>query len=88
MDPWYDYLALPVVPLLLGAQLWAASVWPRRKRLPASAAVTVLVAVLFVVVLSAVPEDDPNIGGGILMFELAASLGITAWSLRRDERPA
>ncbi len=88
MDPWYDYLALPLAPLILAAQAWAlgASSPPRAVLVSAVGAAAITVMLAFVLFAVALPPSGPNIGAGVLVFELIASLGLLAAAVVRQRR--
>ena len=74
MDPWYDYLALPVGPLLLGLQAALLS-RPRGLRVLASSVCFAAVAAMFVFVTYIVPAGEgANIGAGLLLLQMPISL--------------
>jgi peptidoglycan/LPS O-acetylase OafA/YrhL len=85
MDPWYDFLAVPVAPLVLRAQLAALGLRsrPLRRAISAAGLTSIAVMLLFVMTLPIAKgmEHDPNIGAGPLMLMLVASLAllIAAW---------
>lgn len=83
MDPWYDYLALPVVPLLICAQAWviAERPWPLARGISLGVVVAALVA--FAVVLTATDEPDANIGAAFLLVEAVAAAAVHGWGMVR-----
>ena len=80
MDPWYDYLALPVAPLVLAVQGCALALPDRRRGIAVSAAGTLAIAAMFAFAAfgTGVPDHGPNIGAGVLLIELVGSLGLLA----------
>lgn len=88
VDPWHDYLAVPIAPLVLGAHAWALASNKGRAAVPVSAAAVLAVAAMLVFVMfgTDVREDDANIGAGLLLFELAASGVLLAATVRRFAR--
>lgn len=89
-DSWYQYLALPVAPLVLVAQGLVLVVHDRRIRLWFSAAATAALFTMFVYVtfLIDLPSDaGANIGAGLLFFALLFSLALFgAAAVRREAR--
>ena len=73
MDPWYDYLAIPVAPGVLLAQFLALLV-PRRWRLAIVGAGTLAIAAMFVFILLKSRPHDANIGAGVLLLWFLFSL--------------
>jgi hypothetical protein len=67
-DPWYDYLALPIAPLVLVVQFGALFVRPWWLRWGISAACFAAITVIFFYVASLpeAPDEGVNIGGGLL----------------------
>jgi hypothetical protein len=63
VDPWYDYLAIPVAPLVLMAQ-WATLFVPHRTvRVALSGASTASIgAMLVYIVLRPISEDEGAVG--------------------------
>jgi hypothetical protein len=86
MDPWYDYLALPVAPLLLLVQLGALFIRPALWRWGISIACAVAIAAMFLYVDSRPvhPDEGVNIGAGVLVLWLVASLAVLAMGVVRD----
>jgi hypothetical protein len=76
MDPWYDYLAIPIAPVVLLAQ-WAVAYVPQRAvRLTLSGAATACIAAMlvYVALLPIVEEEGANIGAGVLFVWLIVSI--------------
>ncbi len=81
VDPWYDYLAFPVAPLVLALQVAALTFGPRR-RLAFVGAGSAVIAALFVLVAFLLPQGEgANIGAGLLLLQLLASLGVLGLAL-------
>ena len=79
MDPWYDFLALPVAPLLIALQALALT-WPGRRGMIVSVVCCAAVASMFALVTLLLPLVTPshgaNIGGGLLLVELIISVAL------------
>jgi peptidoglycan/LPS O-acetylase OafA/YrhL len=77
-DPWYDYLAFPLAPLLLGVQFAALFVRDRRVRFGTGVAVVVVLFVLLVYVasLDLDASEGANIGAGVLFLALCVSVAM------------
>jgi hypothetical protein len=76
VDPWYDYLAIPVAPLVLLAQ-WAAAYVPQRAvRLTLSGAATASIAAMlvYIVLLPISEAEGANIGAGVMFVWLIVSI--------------
>ena len=77
MDPWYDFLAFPVAPLIIVLQAVALA-WPGRRSMTVSAVCFAAVASMFVLVTVLLPfmlpGEGANIGAGLLLFEMLFSL--------------
>src|SRR5215217_8122621 len=86
MDPWHDYLALPVAPLLLLVQVVALFVRRGLIRWSISIACTTLITVMFVYVGSLPVREDEgaNIGAGVLFLWLMVSVLLLAVGIVRD----
>ena len=85
-DPWYDYLALPIAPLVLIVQ--AISLFLRRRavRWGVNLACTVAITVMFLYVAS-LPTDESegvNIGAGVLLLWFLCSLVLIVVLVFRD----
>jgi hypothetical protein len=78
VDPWYDYLAFPVAPLILSAQIAALFTSDRRIRLGMGllAAVAIAAMLVYVATLDLAPSEGANIGAGVLSLALLVSLGL------------
>ena len=76
MDPWYDYLALPVGPLMLVVQLATLFVPWRR---PAGLVITAALALMLVLGSRlGEPGAGANIGAGLLLMWLVGSVMMLA----------
>ena len=86
VDPWYDYLALPIAPSILMAQGFALLVPQRAVRWVFSLAATAAIAAMFVYVatLPLSADEGANIGAGVLFLWLLVSLGLLAVGVVRD----
>ncbi len=89
MEPWYEYLALPVAPIVLCAQVLAGDLRSPRLRRTVTVGCAVAIAAMTAIAWTIPPatEHDANIGGGVLALELLASLGLLLWARRPDEQP-
>lgn len=77
VDPWYDYLAIPVAPMILALQAVALGTQNRRLRRLLAVGGTVAIVAMFVVITFLVPAGPgANIGAGIMLMWLACSLAI------------
>jgi lipopolysaccharide export LptBFGC system permease protein LptF len=77
VDPWYDYLALPIAPLILGLQAVAFATHNLRLQRLLAVGGTVAIAAMFVFITFVVPAGaGANIGAGIMPMWLACSLAI------------
>ena len=74
-DPWYDYLALPIAPLVLLVQLGAVFVPSRAWRwaLGIACPLAILAMFLYVVSLPVKPNEGVNIGAAIFVLWLLVS---------------
>ena len=87
MDPWYDYLAIPVAPLVLLAQ-WAVVYVPHRAvRLTLSGAATASIAAMlvYVALLPISEEEGANIGAGVMFVWLIVSILLLRLAVARRE---
>ena len=86
MDPWYDYLAFPVAPLLLVTQVGALFLRQRWVRLVFAGGCTAAIAAMFAYVESLyVPATEGvNIGAGILVLCLVVSVALLVVALARE----
>jgi hypothetical protein len=75
VDPWYDYLALPVAPLVLLAQVGALFLPSRAWRwaLGLACPLAILAMFLYVDSLPNEPDEGVNIGAGLLVLWLLVS---------------
>ena len=76
MDPWYDYLALPVAPCVVLLQAVTLASGRRRLRRIVAVVATSTVATMFVVVVLQSEPRDANIGAGLLLFSLIGSIAL------------
>jgi signal transduction histidine kinase len=85
-DPWYDYLALPVAPLLLLVQVGVlfirSALWRWGISLACTAAITAML--FYVDSLPVAPDEGVNIGAGVLVFWLVVSVGLLAVGVARE----
>jgi hypothetical protein len=67
-DPWYDYLALPIAPLVLLVQFGALFVrpWWLRWGISAACFAAIWVMLSYVASFPVGPDDGVNIGAGIM----------------------
>jgi hypothetical protein len=85
-DPWHDYLALPLAPLVLLVQIGALFVRPWRLRWGISVACMAGITAMFVYVdsLPERPGEGANIGAGVLLLWLLVSLVLVLVLVARD----
>jgi hypothetical protein len=88
MDPWYDYLALPVAPIVLAVQI--AALFLRRRgsgvvHPPRLVAIAAMAA--YVSSLPDRPDEGVNIGAGIFIVWLLASIGLLGVAAVREVSP-
>ena len=78
MDPWHDYLALPVAPLVLLVQLIGLFLRPRMLRWAVEIVCPLAIVAMFAYVSSLPdrPGEGVNIGAGVLLLWMALSLGL------------
>ena len=83
MDPWHDYLALPVAPLVLFVQLVALFLRPPVLRWALEIACPLAISAMFAYVASLPdrPDEGVNIGAGVLLLWLVLSLGLLVVTL-------
>jgi hypothetical protein len=76
VDPWHDYLALPIAPLVLLVQIGALFIpsRPWRWALAVACPVGILAMFLYVASLPEEPGEGVNIGAGVLVIWLIASV--------------
>ena len=76
-DPWQDYLALPLGPLILLAQLGSVFVGTRISRWAIGlGCLAVLMVMFFYVVSLDVEGEGANIGAGVLLLWVLCSIGL------------
>jgi 4-amino-4-deoxy-L-arabinose transferase-like glycosyltransferase len=85
-DPWYDYLAIPVAPLLLLVQVGALFIRPALWRWAISLACTAAIAGMLFYVESrpVAPDEGVNIGAGVLVLWLVVSVALLAVGVARE----
>jgi hypothetical protein len=85
-DPWYDYLALPIAPLVLLVQFGALFVRPWWLRWGISAACIAAITVMlsYVASLPVGPDEGVNIGAGVLALWWLCSLVLVLVLAGRD----
>jgi hypothetical protein len=84
-DPWYDYLAFPIAPLVLVGQVGA--MFTRRRALRLAAAVAcpmLLTAMFFFVAEKPDPAEGANIGAGVMLLWLLVSAVLLLVALGRE----
>ncbi|HEV3479958.1 MAG TPA: hypothetical protein VG144_10990 [Gaiellaceae bacterium] len=86
MDPWHDYLAIPIAPLVLAAQFVALFLRNRPLRLFLAVACPTAIAVMFAYVSSLPirPDEGVNIGAGVLLLWFLVSLALLAVAAVRE----
>ena len=86
MDPWHDYLALPVGPLLLLAQLIAVFIRPRWVRLVFGFGCTTAIALMlgYVSSLETRASEGVDIGEALLAFWLGISIVLLVIEVARE----
>jgi hypothetical protein len=85
-DPWHDYLALPIAPLVLLVQIGVLFVRPWRLRWGLSVACVAGMTAMFFYVdsLPERPDEGTNIGAGVLLLWLLVSFGLVLVLAARD----
>ena len=75
-DPWYDYLALPIGPIVLFMQFVAlfVQIWWLRWGISAACFAAILVMLAYVASIPVGPDEGVNIGEGVLFLWLLCSL--------------
>jgi hypothetical protein len=78
VDPWHDYLALPIAPLVLVVQVIALFLPQRSVRwtLAVLCALAILAMLLYVDSLPVEPDEGVNIGAGVLFLWLIVSIAL------------
>jgi phosphatidylserine synthase len=89
MDPWYDYLAFPVAPIVLLVQVAALFLRPAWLRITLTVAGAVAIAAMaaYISSLPDRPGEGVNIGAAILILWLLASLGLLGVAAVREVAP-
>ena len=85
-DPWHDYLALPIAPVVLLAQLVALFIRPRRVRLVVALGCTAVITAMLVYVASLdIPASEGvSIGEPLLALWLGLSVVLLVVELVRE----
>src|SRR5918999_2382075 len=78
MDPWHDYLALPIAPLVVLVQLIGLFLRPRMLRWAVEIVCPLAIVAMFAYVSSLPdrPGEGVNIGAGVLLLWMVLSLGL------------
>jgi hypothetical protein len=86
VDPWHDYLALPVAPFILLAQLIALFIRPRWVRLAFAFGCTAAIALMlaYVASLETPASDGVNIGEPLLALWLGLSIVLLVIEVARE----
>ena len=86
MDPWHDYLAFPVAPLILVVQIGALFVRRRSLRWILGLACPAAIIAMFAY-LSSLPDrqqEGVNLGSAVLLLWLLASLVVVVIAVIRE----
>ena len=85
-DPWHDYLAIPIAPLILLLQLASLFASNRTVRWTIGLSSFAALVVMFVYVdsIDPAPDEGANIGAGVLLFWILCSLGLLALAALRE----
>jgi hypothetical protein len=83
VDPWHDYLALPIAPFVLIVQLIALFLRPPMLRWALEIACPLAIVAMFAYVSSLPDRADEgvNIGAGVLLLWMVLSLGLLVLTL-------
>lgn len=81
-DPWYDFLAIPVAPVVLMSQFAAMALPSRTPRRVIVAGASAAIVAMTTVVL-AIPAEGANIGAGLIVPQAVISLALTAVEFRK-----
>jgi hypothetical protein len=83
VDPWHDYLAFPVAPLVLLGQLIALFLRPQMLRWALEIACPLAIIAMFAYVssLQERPDEGVNIGAGVLLLWMVLSLSLLVVTL-------
>jgi uncharacterized membrane protein len=78
VDPWHDYLALPIAPLVLLVQAGALFLSRREWRwaLGIACPFAILAMLLSVASLPSKPEEGANIGAGVILLWMVVSVAL------------
>ncbi len=88
VDPWYDYLALPIAPAILAVQFLSLLAPNRTFKLVVGGACTAAVLGMFAYVLTLdVEGEGANIGAGVLFLWPGAALGMLLAAATRGREP-
>jgi hypothetical protein len=86
VDPWHDYLAIPIAPLVLLVQ--GGSLFARRRSVRWGLAIGCFAAIAamfaYVSSIETQPDEGVNIGAGVLLLWFFASLLLLAVGLARE----
>jgi hypothetical protein len=85
-DPWYDYLALPIAPIVLLVQFGALFVrlWWLRWGIGVACIAAITVMLDYVASLPVGPDEGVNIGAGVLALWWLCSLVLVLVLVARD----
>jgi uncharacterized membrane protein len=85
-DPWYDYLALPIAPLVLLVQFGALFVrpWWLRWGLSVACFAAILVMLAYVASIPVGPDEGVNIGAGVMALWFLCSFVLALVLVARD----
>jgi hypothetical protein len=85
-DPWYDYLAIPIAPLILLLQLASIFFSDRRVRWTVGPACVAALIVMFLYVASidVAPDEGANIGAGVMLLWILCSVALLAAAVVRE----
>jgi hypothetical protein len=86
VDPWHDYLAIPIAPLVLLVQ--GGSLFARRRSVRWGLAIGCFAAIAamfaYVSSIEMQPDEGANIGAGVLLLWFLGSLLLLAVGLARE----
>ena len=85
-DPWYDYLALPIAPLVLLVQFGALFVrpWWLRWGMSAACFAAIWVMLSYVASIPVGPDEGVNIGAGVMALWWLCSFVLALVLVARD----
>ncbi len=80
MEPWSDYLAIPVAPFLLLVQVATLFVprWPWRWGIACACTTSIVVMLFYVDSIPVAPAEGVNIGAGVLYLWVLVSVFLLA----------